>query len=121
MWSGWGFRTLGDNEIAYNPVSYHNGSVWPHDTALIAWGMKNYGLLDKFERVAQATFNLTNTLPNQRLPELISGYDRISKGGAVAYPGTCVPQAWAAATLPFFYGQQQPKALTLAIPKLLAK
>ena len=107
MWSGWGFRTLADNEAGYNPVSYHNGSVWPHDTALVAWGLRNYGFEQDFHQVANAMMELAATQPDHRLPELVSGYPRHGTYKAleapVPYPGTCVPQAWAAATLPFFY------------------
>lgn len=102
MWSGWGFRTLASTEVGYNPVSYHNGSVWPHDTALIAWGLNNYGFSTEFQRVADASLELSRKVDDLRLPELISGYSRAEFGLPVPYPGTCKPQAWSAACIPFY-------------------
>ncbi|HEX7002609.1 MAG TPA: glycogen debranching N-terminal domain-containing protein [Trueperaceae bacterium] len=104
-WSGWGFRTLGSTERRYNPVSYHNGSVWPHDSALIAAGMANYGFTAEASRVRDALFDLAQTQPDLRLPELVGGYDRSpahSPGSTssppIPYPVACRPQAWDAAT-----------------------
>jgi glycogen debranching enzyme len=98
MWSGWGIRTLGKNEVRYNPVSYHNGSVWPHDTALAAAGMKRYGFLSEAQKICEATFDLAASQQDYRLPELIAGYDR-SSSPPVPYPVACRPQAWDAAAL----------------------
>lgn len=101
LWSGWGLRTLGATERAYNPVSYHNGSVWPHDTALFASGLARYGFGDALKVVAQALFDLAASQPLGRLPELVSGHTREAGLGPVLYTHACRPQAWAAATLPF--------------------
>ncbi len=98
LWSGWGIRTLGRREARYNPVSYHNGSVWPHDTALIAGGMARYGFRDEVARIREAIFDLAATQRDLRLPELIAGYDR-SDAPPVPYPVACRPQAWDAAAL----------------------
>lgn len=95
MFTGWGIRTLSSDEMRYNPMSYHNGSVWPHDTALIAAGFAKYGLKDKAMRLMQGLFDASLFLDLQRLPELFCGFD-LRKGEApTAYPVACSPQAWA--------------------------
>ncbi len=94
--SGWGFRTLGARERRYNPVSYHNGSVWPHDTALIAAGLERYGFHEEARRVARAVLELADGQPDRRLPELVAGYPR-RQAPPVPYPVACRPQAWDAA------------------------
>jgi len=99
-YSGWGFRTLGAGERRYDPVSYHNGSVWPHDTALIAAGLERYGYLDEARRVARDVLELAETQPDGRLPELVAGYPR-DDGPPVPYPVACRPQAWDAAAAVF--------------------
>jgi len=97
-WSGWGVRTLGTGEVRYNPVSYHNGSVWPHDTALIAGGLARYGFRDEAARIREALFDLAASQADGRLPELIAGYTR-DDAPPVPYPVACRPQAWDAAAL----------------------
>ncbi len=97
-WSGWGVRTLGAGEVRYNPVSYHNGSVWPHDTALIAGGLARYGFKNEVARIREALFDLASSQGDGRLPELIAGYER-SDAPPVPYPVACRPQAWDAAAL----------------------
>lgn len=99
LWSGWGIRTLGSNELRYNPVSYHNGSVWPHDTALIAGGLQRCGYHSESKSLKQALFDLANSRSDKRLPELIAGYSRINNEPPVAYPVACSPQAWDSAAL----------------------
>jgi glycogen debranching enzyme len=97
MFSGWGVRTLASTEPAYNPVSYHCGSVWPHDNALIAAGLVRYGLVDHAHRIMRGILDVA--AGNQgRLPELFSGIARAELGVPAAYPTSCEPQAWAAAT-----------------------
>lgn len=98
MWSGWGFRTLSSREVRYNPLSYHNGSVWPHDTALTGLGLFRYGFKDEARRIREALLDLAASQPDLRAPELISGYARGSQP-AVPYPVACRPQAWSAAAL----------------------
>jgi glycogen debranching enzyme len=98
MFSGWGIRTLSSHSPAYNPMSYHNGSVWPHDNAVIAAGLKRYGFHDATERIASALFDVAAGARDFRLPELYCGFDRLEANVPVAYPVACIPQAWAAAT-----------------------
>jgi glycogen debranching enzyme len=103
LWSGWGIRTLGGSEVRYNPVSYHNGSVWPHDNALIAAGLQRYGFTDEARRIRDVLFDLAESQEDKRLPELIAGYPR-RQGPPIPYPVACRPQAWDAAALVFLAG-----------------
>jgi glycogen debranching enzyme len=96
MFSGWGVRTLSSEMGAYDPVSYHNGSVWPHDNALIATGLMRYGFVQEAQRVAEALLEAAE-LFGGRLPELFCGFDRGEYAEPVPYPSSCSPQAWAAA------------------------
>ena len=96
MFTGWGIRTLASDMGAYNPVSYHNGSVWPHDTALVATGLMRYGFVEEAKRVAEGIFDAAEHFDG-RLPELFCGFDRGEFPGPVPYPTACSPQAWAAA------------------------
>jgi len=96
MFSGWGIRTMSKNEGPYNPMSYHNGSVWPHDNALIAAGLKRYGFIEATNRVATAMFDTAVNMDYMRLPELFCGFIRRSRTRPVQYPVACSPQAWAA-------------------------
>ena len=98
LWSGWGIRTLGTSEVRYNPVSYHNGSVWPHDSATIALGLWRYGYREEASRIRDAIFDLGWSQPDKRVPELISGSPRRS-GPPAVYPVACRPQAWDAAAV----------------------
>ena len=97
-WSGWGIRTLGTGEVRYNPVSYHNGSVWPHDTALIAGGLARYGFRDEAVKIRTSLYDLAASQSDRRLPELVAGYPRTA-APPVPYPVACRPQAWDAAAL----------------------
>ena len=99
LWSGWGLRTLAEGEARYGPLSYHNGSVWPHDTGLFAAGLARYGLADELERVSGALRDLAAEMPDHRLPELVGGYARDGGLPPLPYVETCSPQAWAAAAL----------------------
>ena len=96
MFSGWGIRTMSKSAAAYNPMSYHNGSVWPHDNALIAAGLKRYGFVRSTNRVATALFDAAIHADYLRLPELFCGFTRRSPNRPVSYPVACSPQAWAA-------------------------
>jgi glycogen debranching enzyme len=96
MFSGWGIRTMSKGATPYNPMSYHNGSVWPHDNALIAAGLKRYGFLKATNRVASAIFDAAIHADYMRLPELFCGFTRRTPNQPVAYPVACSPQAWAA-------------------------
>lgn len=94
MFSGWGVRTLATDMGAYNPVSYHNGSVWPHDNAIIATGLMRYGFVSEAQRVAQALLEAAE-FSDGRLPELFCGFSRDEVARPVPYPTACSPQAWA--------------------------
>ena len=95
--SGWGIRTLAATEVRYNPMSYHDGSVWPHDNALIGLGMARYGHCGAAARVLEGLSAAAAKLDLRRLPELFCGFPRRSGQGPTAYPVACAPQAWAAA------------------------
>jgi glycogen debranching enzyme len=97
MFSGWGIRTLAADEARYNPMSYHNGSVWPHDNALIALGFAHYGLRSAIHRVFQGLFDAAAYMDLRRLPELFCGFRRERSRGPTLYPVACSPQAWASA------------------------
>jgi glycogen debranching enzyme len=96
MFSGWGIRTMSKTAAGYNPMSYHNGTVWPHDNALIAAGLKRYGFLDATNRIATAMFEAAQYTDYMRLPELFCGFTRRAPSPPVQYPVACSPQAWAA-------------------------
>ena len=98
LFSGWGIRTLGTGEVRYNPLSYHNGSVWPHDTALIATGLPRSGLRQPAHTLRRALFGLAASQPDLRPPELVAGYPR-TDSPPVPYPVACRPQAWSSAAL----------------------
>jgi glycogen debranching enzyme len=93
---GWGIRTVSAGETRYNPMSYHNGSIWPHDNAIVAAGMARYGLTRHATRILQAMFDLSQTVDLHRLPELICGFHRRDGDSPTLYPVACAPQAWAA-------------------------
>jgi len=94
--SGWGVRTLAAGEARYNPMSYHNGSVWPHDNALCAAGLMRYGFVEEAQRVVLGQLDVART-HDGRLPELFAGFDRRVLSVPASYPTSCSPQAWAAA------------------------
>jgi glycogen debranching enzyme len=96
MFSGWGVRTLASSMGAYNPMSYHNGSVWPHDNAICAAGLMRYGYVEHAQRIADGIVDAAPAF-SYRLPELFCGFDRAEFGTPVPYPTSCSPQAWAAA------------------------
>jgi glycogen debranching enzyme len=94
LFSGWGIRTMGTREGSYNPIGYHVGTVWPHDTSLVAWGLRRYGYREEAARLATAMFEAA-ALFNHRLPEAFGGYPRAATRFPVEYPTACSPQAWA--------------------------
>jgi glycogen debranching enzyme len=98
FFTGWGMRTVRAGEPRFNPTSYHNGSVWPHDNALIALGLSDYGYVAETGRVASALFDAAAHMPLHRLPELYCGFARKTGKAPVLYPVACAPQAWAACT-----------------------
>jgi len=94
--SGWGVRTVADGESRYNPMSYHNGSVWPHDNALISVGFARYGLNHESLRLLNSLLGASGFFEGQRLPELFCGFERSAGKAPTQYPVACSPQAWAA-------------------------
>jgi glycogen debranching enzyme len=96
MFSGWGIRTMTKSSANYNPMSYHNGSIWPHDNAIIIRGLKKYGFSREAERVATGLFEASLHYDYYRLPELFCGFTKRSISRPVSYPVACSPQAWAA-------------------------
>ncbi len=97
LFTGWGVRTLASSMGGYNPVSYHCGSVWPHDTAIVAAGLARYGFEEAAQRLVMSLIDAA-TAQGGRLPELFSGLDRADLGVPVGYPTSCSPQAWSAAS-----------------------
>jgi glycogen debranching enzyme len=94
MFSGWGIRTIAESEARYNPMSYHNGSIWPHDNAIIAYGFSRYDLMDEASKVLNGVFDTAINADDYRLPELFCGFNRIKGQGPTSYPVACAPQAW---------------------------
>lgn len=101
MFTGWGIRTLAESMAGYNPMSYHNGAVWPHDNALCASGLMRYGFVEHAQRVATGVLEAAGHF-GHRLPELFCGFSRDEFPAPVPYPASCSPQAWAAAA-PFSF------------------
>jgi len=98
FFSGWGIRTVARGEPRYNPMSYHDGSIWPHDNALIALGLARYGLKGPIATLFEGLFHAGSYMDHRRLPELFCGFQRQHGHGPTLYPVACAPQAWAAAT-----------------------
>src|SRR5437773_9475169 len=96
MFSGWGIRTVAAGEARYNPMSYHNGSIWPHDNALIAHGLAQYHLKDAVLKILTGMFDASLFVELHRMPELFCGFPRRAGEGPTLYPVACAPQAWAA-------------------------
>jgi glycogen debranching enzyme len=127
MFSGWGLRTLASGARPYNPMSYHNGSVWPHDTAIAAVGMRAYGMTAPFLTLATALFEAALQFDDMRMPELFCGFPRVDRYAPTRYPVACSPQAWAAGVVYQLVGAMlglRPDAaanqITLARPTLPA-
>ncbi len=114
FFTGWGIRTLATTEHRYSPMSYHNGSVWPHDNALIALGLSRYGLREATARVLQGLFDASRFMSLNRLPELFCGFARRPAEKPTLYPMACAPQAWASAS-PFLLLQA---CLGLSAPRM---
>ena len=99
FFSGWGIRTVAEGEARYNPMSYHNGSVWPHDNALIAMGFGRYGLRRPLATLLTGLVEAALSFDLQRLPELFCGFPRRAGTGPTSYPVACIPQAWSSASV----------------------
>src|ERR1700728_747569 len=98
FFSGWGIRTVAKDEVRFNPMSYHNGSIWPHDNALIALGLARYQCKPAVDTLLGGLFNAATYMDQSRLPELFCGFQRQRGHGPTLYPVACSPQAWASAT-----------------------
>ena len=98
FFTGWGIRTIASGEARYNPMSYHDGSIWPHDNALITLGLARYGLKRSVGQVFKGLFDAATYMDLRRLPELFCGFRREKHRGPTLYPVACAPQAWASAT-----------------------
>ncbi len=101
IFTGWGIRTLAQSHAAYNPLGYHTGSVWPHDSALIALGLRRYGFDADFTTIFEGLLDAASHFAGHRMPELFAGFPREESGEPVPYPVACRPQAWAAGSIPF--------------------
>ena len=99
LFGGWGIRTLASGEARYNPMSYHNGSIWPHDNSLIAAGLRRYGRVEGVLQVLSALVEAALQFEDRRLPELFCGFGRRRDAAPVPYPVACRPQAWAAGSV----------------------
>jgi glycogen debranching enzyme len=97
--NGWGVRTLDEREARYNPMSYHNGSIWPHDNAVIGLGLARYGHSAEAMRILSGLYDTAKAMPMFRLPELFCGFPRREDEGPTLYPVACSPQAWASGTV----------------------
>lgn len=95
LFSGWGIRTVAVGESRYNPISYHNGTIWPHDCSIVAAGLARYGMREQAVRILSGLFDVASRLPEFRLPELFCGFSRRAGEGPVSFPSACTPQAWA--------------------------
>ena len=128
FFSGWGIRTIAQGEARYNPMSYHNGSVWPHDNALIAMGLARYGHKAEVLKIFQGLIEAAFTDEFRRLPELFCGFSRRKGRGPTSYPVACSPQAWAAAApfaliaaatgLELAYGEDEVRLANPTLPRL---
>jgi len=101
LFSGWGIRTLGSRENAYNPIGYHLGTVWPHDNSIIAAGFVKHGYVEEACKLFSSLLDASTYFPNSRLPEAFAGFSREAFGVPVHYPVACHPQAWAAGAIPY--------------------
>lgn len=99
MYSGWGIRTIGTDARRYNPMSYHNGSVWPHDTAIVTLGLARYGYKKEVERIFNGLFKASTFMELTRLPEVYCGFPARDGDPPTLYPVACSPQAWASAAV----------------------
>ncbi len=110
--SGWGIRTIANTESRYNPMSYHNGSIWPHDNAIIAMGLARYGFKEQAMKILTGLFDASIMLDLHRLPELMCGFKLLQGQGPTLYPVACSPQAWASGSV--FYLLQACLGLTFS-------
>jgi len=100
MFTEWGIRTLSSKEARYNPLGYHNGTVWPHDNAIIAMGLRNYGFINEMSLLFTGMYDAARSFEDHRLPECFGGLPRSEYGIPVKYPVACSPQSWASGAMP---------------------
>ena len=98
LWSGWGIRTMASDDAGYNPLAYHDGTVWPHDNSLIAWGLARYGRQEEALRIMWSMLEAASFFDFQ-LPEVFAGFSRADAPHPIVYPTASKPQAWAAGTI----------------------
>jgi len=110
LYSGWGVRTMAEGEGGYNPIGYHLGTVWPHDNAFVAMGLRRYGYREEAARVAMGMLEAA-TYFKGRLPEAFAGYPRQLTEFPVEYPTACSPQAWSRLATTFSLIQPSPRCL----------
>ena len=96
LFSGWGIRSMSSDDAGYNPLEYHNGTIWPHDTAIVAEGMRRYGFRDEAGKLAHALLDAAEAFSHQ-LPEVFAGFARDDSSVPVEYPDALKPQSWSAA------------------------
>ncbi len=101
MYAGWGIRTLRSEEVRFNPLGYHNGTVWPHDNSIIAMGLKKYDRHEEMIRLFTSMFEAAGFYTSYRLPELFGGFHRAQYDVPIKYPVACSPQAWSSGTIPY--------------------
>ncbi len=101
MFTEWGIRTLSSKERRYNPLGYHNGTIWPHDNAIIAMGLRKYGFINEMSLLLTGMYEAARAFEDFRLPECFGGLTRSEYSVPVKYPVACSPQAWASGTIPF--------------------
>lgn len=125
MFTGWGIRTLSSKEKLFNPLGYHNGTVWPHDNSMIAMGLNKYGYKGEAGLLFSSMYQAAGFYPLYRLPELFGGFHRQDYDIPIKYPAACSPQAWSAGTMPYLltatlglWPDALSKRLTLTQPKL---
>lgn len=99
FWSGWGIRTVSSSSVPYNPISYHNGSIWPHDNSMIAAGLRKLGRVQDVHTVMEALYEVSQSERYYRLPELFCGFGKNEADSPIDYPVSCSPQAWAAGSM----------------------
>jgi glycogen debranching enzyme len=99
FFSGWGVRTIATSEARYNPMAYHNGSIWPHDNAMITAGFARYGFRDHIQPIFDGLLGAALEMDQRRLPELFCGFRRRPGRAPILYPVACAPQAWASGAM----------------------
>jgi glycogen debranching enzyme len=119
--SGWGIRSLATSEPRYNPMAYHNGGIWPHDNALIGFGLARYGMTEEAARVFTGLFDSAMYLDLHRVPELFCGFPRETGEGPVLYPVACAPQAWSAASVFLLFQASLGLSIGLSIDGVASK